>query len=52
MVEKAVFSKMNDMQAKIEMYTEETKSVEEVWTDQEKVYFYKFLGSFCTLFHL
>ncbi|XP_009803420.1 BRAP2 RING ZnF UBP domain-containing protein 1 [Nicotiana sylvestris] len=28
-VEKAVFSKMNDMQAKIEMYTEETKSVAE-----------------------
>lgn len=28
-VEKAVFSKMNDLQAKIEMYTEETKSVAE-----------------------
>ncbi|XP_004242770.3 BRAP2 RING ZnF UBP domain-containing protein 1 [Solanum lycopersicum] len=28
-VEKAVFSKLNDLQAKIEMYTEETKSIAE-----------------------
>lgn len=34
-VEKAVFSKMNDLQAKVEMYTEEMKSIAEVTTNQE-----------------
>lgn len=48
-VEKAVFSKMNDLQAKIEMYTEETKSVAEVGTDHEKVSTYKLSGSFLHL---
>lgn len=51
-VEKAVFSKLNDLQAKIEMYTEETKSIAEVGTDQEKFPCTNFLDLFCTLFPL